>query len=456
MPWEKKGPADRTLIFDTFVTVGRHDPLFMGWSDVEMSTEDREVLAKLLGNLSSFGRAEGWVLAELLDGTVELPLGPSESRDPNPVPVLCPDPSTAFGDEHYPTLDPKKLANGKVNPSDFLFNCPRWHLCLDTETIHTKKWPTVPGTKWQTYTRPPEASATKPKPLHRQKPIIGRYALDAPVLPLVEDTLPLAEQVRRHLMGRYKRARQQREYGREIPPDAEEFVSTTFSGKDADGRPLAGHRHAFYLPTDEDGDGRLDHVTVVAEAGFDVDEVRALDWLRSLRWGEGEPLRLLLVGLGSARELRVPFLEESTVWVSATPFLATRYPKPRGRKRDPRELLQPSARLAFAGRVLAEELERLRQRRGALAPHPSARAPAAVELPEVVRIEALPEQALGARRVRPWAFQRGRRKPGDDGRRRAHGAFRIEFARPTPGPICLGHACHFGLGLFVPESSSPG
>jgi len=154
----------------------------------------------------------------------------------------------------------------------------------------------------------------------------------------------------------------------------------------------------------------------------------------------------------------VPLLEPAPVWVSATPFLATRYPKPRGRKRDPRELLQPAARLAFAARVLGEELERLRQRRGtvcqtaSLSPRSSPLVPPAGDLPEVVRVEPLTEQALGARRVRPWAFQRGRQKAGDDGWRRAHGAFRIEFARPTPGPICLGHACHFGLGLFIPDS----
>src|SRR3954464_14094426 len=33
MPWEKKGPADRTLVFDTFVVIGRGDPLFIGWPE---------------------------------------------------------------------------------------------------------------------------------------------------------------------------------------------------------------------------------------------------------------------------------------------------------------------------------------------------------------------------------------------------------------------------------------
>ena len=71
MPWEKKGPADRTLVFDTFVCIGRHDPLFVGWTGAELSADDRAALARLLGNLTSLGRAEGWVHAELIDGTVD-------------------------------------------------------------------------------------------------------------------------------------------------------------------------------------------------------------------------------------------------------------------------------------------------------------------------------------------------------------------------------------------------
>jgi len=66
----------------------------------------------LLANLSSFGRAEGWVHAELTDGSVELPLDLPKLLT-EPVPVLCPDPATAFGDEHYPALDPKKLAKAR-------------------------------------------------------------------------------------------------------------------------------------------------------------------------------------------------------------------------------------------------------------------------------------------------------------------------------------------------------
>jgi len=83
-----------------------------------------------------------------------------------------------------------------------------------------------------------------------------------------------------------------------------------------------------------------------------------------------------------------------------------------------------------------EELGRLRQRRP--------------DLPEPTRIDFLPEGRMGAHQLRPIQFKRFRRKPGDDGGNRPSGAFRIIFPQPVAGPICLGHSCHFGLGLFVP------
>src|SRR6185312_7249129 len=110
-------------------------------------------------------------------------------------------------------------------------------------------------------------------------------------------------------------------------------------------------------------DGRIDHLTVVAARGFDGLEVRALDRFRRLRFGEGEEINLMLVGLGTERDLNAPALREATVWESATPFLVTRHPKRRGQKRDRPELLGRENEPAFVEEILREELERWRERR---------------------------------------------------------------------------------------------
>src|SRR3954470_8068893 len=67
MPWEKKGPADRTLVFDTFVAVGRHQSVLVRWPEATLAPEERPVLTRLLDHLTTLGRAETWVHAELAD-----------------------------------------------------------------------------------------------------------------------------------------------------------------------------------------------------------------------------------------------------------------------------------------------------------------------------------------------------------------------------------------------------
>ena len=108
----------------------------------------------------------------------------------------------------------------------------------------------------------------------------------------------------------------------------------------------------------------------------------------------------------------------------------TRYPKLRGTKRDrPEDYATPRA---FARHVLRQEIARRS------------------ELPSVVSIED--EELIGPGRLRSIQFKRFRSKPGDDGGRRPAGGFKITFAEPVSGPLCLGYSCHFGLGLFVPAS----
>jgi CRISPR-associated protein Csb2 len=298
----------------------------------------------------------------------------------------------------------------------------------------------APGSKW--ISDPRQSHCFTPAPIDPDQATlsadgftVARFAIESILghrpLPPVGATLSFAESFRAALLGRCWGVLRSQQVEPILADVAEHCPAIT--GKAPDGSPLVGHRHAFYLPADEDDDGRLDHITVLAEQEFTAEEVRALDRLRDVRLGEGDPLRLLLVGLGGADQLRAPVLASSKTWVSATPFVVTRYPKLRGQKRDrPEDLATPQA---FVRRVLHQELDRLRQRRP--------------DFPAVV--DVVPLDGISRRRLRPIQFQRFRRKQNDDGGRRPSGAFRIIFAEPVQGPICLGHSCHFGLGLFVPE-----
>src|SRR5436305_1345184 len=105
MPWEKKGPADRTLVFDTFVAVGRQEPVIVHWPNATLSAGDAPALARLAENLTTLGRAEGWVHAEPVEHpTLDWNCVPAATAgtEQELVSVFCPDPDTAFGNEQYP------------------------------------------------------------------------------------------------------------------------------------------------------------------------------------------------------------------------------------------------------------------------------------------------------------------------------------------------------------------
>jgi CRISPR-associated protein Csb2 len=206
-----------------------------------------------------------------------------------------------------------------------------------------------------------------------------------------------------------------------------------FSGKTPDGSPLQDHRHAFYLATDEDGDGRLDHLTIYArgqigsdgqDSGFEEADLRALDAFHRLRQVGGKPdLRLVLLGVGKCDTWGdAPFLDRSRHWRSCTPFVLPRHQKTRGRKRE------------TPGEQLCDEL----RRHG---------------FPEPIALRELSRCELEGRSIRWLEFRRERLfGSGSRGQGLGYG-FEIEFRAPVSGPICLGYGCHFGLGLFIPVTA---
>lgn len=427
MPWEKKGPADRTLVFDTFVSVGRDDPLFIKWDDANLAAEDESALRRMVKNLTSLGRAEGWVEAEVVsfpeEGMPEVwNCELAKVDDPNPIPLLCLDKASAFADEHYPKPDEKKLRAGKVNPKDYLFDCPRWHLCLDTETIHSEKWPRVPGSKWVNYTAvSPNSSARKPPAVsNRAKPTVVRFLLDGPVLPLLTDAVLVAEAVRRAAMSRFQRwcqkhPDQAKEFQRIDQPD--KYSSPVLSGKSRDGTMRTDHTHAHFIPTAEGDPRRATHVTVWATEGFGPGEIAALTGLRRVKLGELE-LRTQLVGLGQPGDFTAELLGKSSVWESVTPVVGPAHVGKSGRQR-------------YLLKSLRRELRRWCEWNGIPVP----------------RVDVLP----GTTPPRGIDFRRSRSIRGrGSGWPRPFGMFRLTFPEPVSGPICVGYASHYGLGRFRP------
>jgi len=446
MPWFKKGADDRTLVFDTFVAVSREALLWARWPEPTLDNLQIDTLSRILGNLNTFGRSESWCEAELV-GNAEnfhgLSCRPRLGDAPagyEIIRLLCADPARAFADDRVVTATMKTEAQRKtkdpLKKRSAIYD-PAWNLCTETLQLHRERWSDPPGSRWVPYVRPRDCFKVERKPPHRatsQRPIqVIRFALDSTVLPLVTETLAVAEAGRRALMGIY---------GRLTETNGVRGRSKVFSGKDEHDEPLADHTHAYYLPSDEDGDGRLDHLTVFASAGFGSDERRAFDRLREIRTGrEGEerhPLRVVLLGMGASADYIPGPLQYSQQWVSATPYIATRYAKTRGRHRV--DLGWPEQRENFLRDNLHTQLAGL---------WPELFGEQAPEV--VIEPEWGPKHVFQiARRWRCIEFRRFRSKLGDDGGRRLSGAFRLTFGRAVQGPIALGYSSHFGMGLFMP------
>ena len=432
MPWHKGWKPDAphaatTKVFDAFVALSPTDRVVFAWPDVSLADDEHRAAFLLVSQLAYFGRAESWCSAEILEdgasfdtpgrmcGWLDVGTGEvsehAETENTEPTRVLAPDPQT-WNDWDYG----EKAA--KPNPL--------WNLLAETADLHKERWSDPPGSRWLTYLCPSDAFAVEPRPRARaqtKSADIVRYALDANVLPLLTETIYVAETARRYVQGMF---------GRRF----EKGSSAVFSGK-LNNAPMAGHRHAFFLPTDEDGDGRLDHLTLYSSNGFEPGrELSVLDSFTRMHGPGGTELRLVLLFCGTVDEMAeaAPILTRSVKWRSVTPFVPTRHYKRRGTKRD---TCSPED---FPETVLREEAAR----RG---------------LPKPVSVRRVPRCSLwdhGKRKVssgRDMAWLKFRRERlSGGGRRGSHpgGGLEIEFPAPVSGPLALGYGCHYGLGLFAP------
>jgi CRISPR-associated protein Csb2 len=398
--------------FDTFVVVDPSDEITCVWPEAELDNADRTALAVLLSSLGTFGRAESWCEAKLTEE--------ADGRELNSYPLQ--DGQSLRGLETVRLLMPDSDGTDLIDV-----------LLIETSAMRKKKQLDPPGTRWVTYIRDSKAlTVGRAAPTRRSAPKaptkVARYALDSTVLPLAQDALPFAEQVRRAL----------------IRNRIDTSHSEAITGKHADATPLDGHEHAHYFATDEDHDGRIDHITIYASRGFDDADLEALGSLRTIfRSGNRPEVKMVLTGLGGQELLsEVSIFAEARRWRSVTPFSMPRFPN-RGGGKPPRPRDLPEGQLVreLKNRGLPEpvSIKRIEGYQGGGIP------------PEGGTTKRNTESgSTGGRPLVRWLEFHTTRYNGTKGNGLA--GFEIEFAEPVRGPIALGFACHFGLGLFLPCS----
>lgn len=440
MPYQQGKSDKTTLVFDTWANVGKGH-VEVTWP-VDLTSVERDQLARLATNLAYLGRSESWVHAELTPGPAAMSEGiPSFPCDTHECPgpeyeqvavtaPICPDDFQNWRDRAvdkalaaYPLPTDKRpskkqLIDRQRSEAPFpksLLDAMQW----DTVRWKDHRWGQPPGSRRVLYWRRVDALALEPpNPGHepRAEPVecallaLATPARNRSALPTVARTLPQAELLHRALVARV--AHHDRIHCPEL------------TGKNEKNKPLKGHRHARILPLDLDRDGHLDHILIWARMGLRSGAQRAIRSLRRTWQKKGSDLQITWVGSGSLSTLRsLPEalrlgIEEilgtkpgSRIWRSATPFVPPRFPKKSGSN-------------TIEGQIARELADQ--------------------GYPEA-QIRILPWSAETARLRHAVRVRKGAAKPPpvDCGH-----IIELHFETPVQGPLALGYASHFGMGLF--------
>ncbi len=290
-------PTDKSLIFDGFLAFGKQRSCWITWPDTEMDKQHREVLDRLIRNLSYLGRSESWVEAEL---TEEAPDGNTS---------IC----VALAADGESAGELTRVAC--VTPPEEYRGRSKWieALTYSTASLLKEKTSTPPLLQQVSYVCPAGAIETDPPRKYVQRaPNVAEVMLGfhATVLPLVTETLSIAERIRTNLMGAHKRV------------VGEANVSSLFSGKGADGEKRLDHGHLYILPL-SDGNGRINRVLLQSTKGsFTRGELDAVRRVTRLWQADGRgDIRCAV----TAEWKRGAFGCTKSIVESATPFVSPRY-----------------------------------------------------------------------------------------------------------------------------------
>ena len=416
-------PSDKKLIYDAFLRLEPNAELIVAWPGVALTPEQTALTKHLLERLGYLGRAESWVSACIIenwDGEVNAcPRAKDSPPDEGttPVDIAVPLPSAAWAKRRTQFLDSTKNMT-KAKRTILEKTLPERladALAVDTGDWQKAGWSSPPPLRNLVYDRPPVGPLPKFQPRRPSSqtdqpgnPEVARFVLAGRPQPRIEDALKIGEIARAALMSG----------DGEPPPE--------FSGRNAKGprRDDPAHAHAFFLPEDADEDGLIDHLVVYCRCGFSHTARQRLDWLNRLWLAHGrakddgergrKEWRLALEDIASPEDFAPasPLLRRSREWTSITPYLM-----PWHAKRN------------FG---VAEQITREIRQRGIF--------PALSNIVELDQ-SACPKRAAAFHRIRS---RRGLVQPDRSGC-----FLTLTFAEPIIGPLALGFACHYGLGLFA-------
>jgi CRISPR-associated protein Csb2 len=432
----------KPLIFDAWLQVD-DGVLEVSW-DIELPADERELLGELAVVLGYLGRAESWTEARLVaqreqvhNCTVDRGAVPGPGWEA--VRVQGALAAETYADWRstqvasilamYSASDGKKLTAAQAKKRDkALAPYPEdlvAALCADTAVLQSQGWSSAPGSRELIYWRPSDALRPGvPRRTVRSAPAAVQFALlslttasrGTSALPPCERVFPQGRLLHRALASVIGRAH-----------DSDPELALSLLGQQDGSKALHDHQHAHILHLSLALSSRLDHALVYAPQGLDGGAQSVLRGLKRtyMKGGAGE-LQVSVVALGDADALRQmtapvgPALEMvlgapggTTHWRTATPYVAPRRTKKRGKD-------------SLEGQI---ELECVRR---------------GMPRPAAIRVSVPGSSGEEARRFRHFVLHDQTRRPPWP----AACHVELVFDEPVEGPICLGYGAHAGLGRF--------
>jgi CRISPR-associated protein Csb2 len=387
-----------TLVQDHYRVVTRRDPIYWIWEATELESQEDRLLSQLLQRLLYFGRAESYCRFRIFTERTITPNCRLERTAGTGNPVLV------------------------AVPEDDL-NLESLLAVTDSDQLKQRRIP--PGTAWY-YATIPAKKPVRPVPVTRRRHLpdvrVLQFAVGGRVYPPEAHWVKLTERFREAVIR--QRCRQvshaRTAVYRELT-DEERDTLSLIRGLDGAGNRVDGRTMAFFalIP---DAEGLPTRLICWRTSPFTDDEIDAFLSATELplAWERGSAdWQVRLVALPFSVSPPADYWSGSQVWETATPF------------------------------VLPAGIQRFR--RGGR--------PRAGETPEaclrklLVRI-GLPEPLIEVGAATKWvtvhespAERQKRSRERTTRARRGYG-FRLTFPQIVPGPLAVGHSCHFGLGLF--------
>ena len=440
-----KGREKTTLVFDTWANVG-DGTLFIHWP-CELDVDELELLSRLSAALGYLGRSESWVEAELISEAGSKPEdfnayphseGVYPGREYEQVSLMAAIPHTEYQAwwqqqeeavlRTHPLPEGKKKSPAKLMkdrekliapyPPDLL-SC----LTKDTSWWKGHGWSQPPGSRRVLYWRksdalqvgiPARSKKTDSNPVTMMLLSLTTPSGNQTSLPPCTRTLPQAELFHRAVVS--------------CLGQGHKVHCPELTGKDEQGKILRGlHQHAHTLPMDLDNDGHLDHIIIYAGMKLGGAAQRAIHrvkrtWAKSVSgdiqvavvgYGELDMLRRLPDRMRDNIQSLLGPPGGARVWKSVTPFVPPRYLKAGGKN-------------TLIGQVNAELSSR--------------------HLPEAEFVQVDSDLTRELRHyVRRRSHGHASQPPMDIGL-----GLQLVFSEPITGPLLLGYASHYGLGLFAP------